>query len=399
MEGSYIYTKDGLPLAVFETGNASGPPLILLHGFGYSHAVFRPQFESDLAHDFRLIALDLRGHGYSAKPWNEDAYAGTEVWADDLELVLDTLNIVDATLVGWSYGAMVCMDWVRKYGSHRAKNFIFTGSHGGLVPYTPEELENKKKINEQLRQQTPDFTRDLQGAKDFIGTMTHGSIPDPMREVLLLSRQMLPHYAQQAMGSRAFENSDLKDSLNRPLLFIQGEHDFANTPATIRTVASTVPQSQVEVISGAGHVPSMEAADQFNTLVRTFAEEKRKGGLTMKFVKIVTGSDGESHFVDQPLLDPEAKPSSMLTIKTGSEWDLSQSLPGHTSDYHTTRAPRLLIVLQGALEIGVRPGNTHRFHAGDMIHACDTTGKGHTSAIVGDEVCRVLSAVWDPSEK
>ena len=118
----------------------------------------------------------------------------------------------------------------------------------------------------------------------------------------------------------------------------------------------------------------------------------------MKFVKIVAGTDGESHFVDQTLPEPEAKPSSMLTIETDTAWDLSQSPPGHTSDYHTTRAPRLLIVLQGELEIGVRPGNTHRFYAGDMIHACDTTGRGHTSAIVGDEVCRVLSVVWDPSE-
>ncbi len=123
----------------------------------------------------------------------------------------------------------------------------------------------------------------------------------------------------------------------------------------------------------------------------------KKGGLIIKFVRIVTGSDGESHFVDQTLPEPEAKPNTLMTIKTESEWDISQSLPGHTSDYHTTLAPRLLIVLQGTLEIGVRPGNTHRFYAGDMIHACDTTGKGHTSAIVGDEVCRVLSAVWDPA--
>ena len=274
VEGRYIHTKGGLPLAAFEGGNTSGPPLVFLHGFGYCHAVFQPQFESDLANDFRLIAMDMRGHGYSAKPWSIGAYEGTEVWADDLELILDRLSVVDATLVGWSYGAMVCMDWVRKYGPHRAKNFIFTGSHGGLVPYTLEELESKKKINEQLRQQTPDFNSHLQGAKDFIETMIHGPIADDMRKFLLLSRQMLPHYAQQAMGSRAFENSDLKDSLNRPILFIQGEHDFANSPEAIRSVAATIRMSRVEIIDNVGHVPSLEASNQFNALVRAFAGER-----------------------------------------------------------------------------------------------------------------------------
>lgn len=274
LAGRYVKTRDGLPLAVFETGDSSAPPIVFLHGFGYSHSVFHPQFASDLAGDFRLIAMDIRGHGYSAKPWTDEAYAGTEVWADDLELILDASSVLDATLVGWSYGAMVCMDWVRKYGPNRARNFIFTGSHGGLVPYTSEQLDNKKKINEQLRRQTPDFNRDIKGARDFIATMLHKHTSNEVRETLLISRQMLPHYAQQAMGSRAFENSDLKDSINRPILFIQGEHDFANPPETITAVASTVPNSQVEIISGAGHVPSLEAPDQFNTLVRAFASKQ-----------------------------------------------------------------------------------------------------------------------------
>ena len=117
----------------------------------------------------------------------------------------------------------------------------------------------------------------------------------------------------------------------------------------------------------------------------------------MKYTKIIAGEDGLSHFVDQELDAPGDKPSALLTIRSQDDWVLSQGAPGYLSDYHTTRAPRLLIVLQGCLEIGVTADDVRQFHPGDMIHACDTTGRGHTSARVGTDVCRVLSAVWDPS--
>jgi len=116
----------------------------------------------------------------------------------------------------------------------------------------------------------------------------------------------------------------------------------------------------------------------------------------MKFTTIIAGGDGLSRFVERPFDDPGEKPSSLLTISTAADWEVSQSAPGHFSDYHTTRAPRLLIVLQGVLEIGVSDDDVRQFRAGDIVHACDTTGRGHTSAIVGDEPCRVLSAVWEP---
>lgn len=117
----------------------------------------------------------------------------------------------------------------------------------------------------------------------------------------------------------------------------------------------------------------------------------------MKYTLIVAGEDGHSHFVDQALEDPGDKPSPLLTIRSQGDWVLSQGAPGSFSDYHTTRAPRLLIVLQGILEIGVSAEDVRQFHPGDIIHACDTTGRGHTSARVGNDVCRVLSAVWAPS--
>ncbi|NCW57263.1 MAG: alpha/beta fold hydrolase, partial [Gammaproteobacteria bacterium] len=69
-----IAGSDGTPLNVVETGNAAGPAVVLLHGFSQSYLSFALQLhDPELNKRFRLIAIDLRGHGGSGKPWAREA--------------------------------------------------------------------------------------------------------------------------------------------------------------------------------------------------------------------------------------------------------------------------------------------------------------------------------------
>jgi pimeloyl-ACP methyl ester carboxylesterase len=61
-------------LHVVETGNPRGRPILFVHGNSQSWLTWRRQIASDLANDYRLVALDLRGHGQSDKP--REGYAG-----------------------------------------------------------------------------------------------------------------------------------------------------------------------------------------------------------------------------------------------------------------------------------------------------------------------------------
>ncbi len=69
---------------------------------------------SELADTFRLVALDLRGHGLSDKPL--DGYADSKMWADDIHAVIRALRLDHPVLCGWSYGALVILDYIRHYG-------------------------------------------------------------------------------------------------------------------------------------------------------------------------------------------------------------------------------------------------------------------------------------------
>ncbi len=111
-EGQY-FDSQGVRLHYLEQG--TGPPVILLHGFGTSAAsnwmvtrVFRT-----LAHDYRVIALDMRGHGHSGKPHNPDQY-GIEM-VHDIARLMDHLEIDRAHVAGYSLGGFLALKFSAVY--------------------------------------------------------------------------------------------------------------------------------------------------------------------------------------------------------------------------------------------------------------------------------------------
>jgi pimeloyl-ACP methyl ester carboxylesterase len=76
--------------------------------------VWTPQFESTLADDYRLVAMDCRGHGASGTPADRDAYRDSILWAADVRAVVEALDA--PTLVGWSDGGLVVSDYLATYG-------------------------------------------------------------------------------------------------------------------------------------------------------------------------------------------------------------------------------------------------------------------------------------------
>src|SRR5699024_7375009 len=84
-------------------GDPDARPLILVHGWAQSSGCWGPNVMAALNRQYRVIAVDLRGHGYSDAP--EDGYDDPQVWAGDMRTVLDAEGIgpgSGAVLLGWS---------------------------------------------------------------------------------------------------------------------------------------------------------------------------------------------------------------------------------------------------------------------------------------------------------
>jgi pimeloyl-ACP methyl ester carboxylesterase len=107
------FASNGVKIAYFEQG--AGEPVVLIHGWLSSGGInwALPGISAQLARDFRVIALDVRGHGHSDKPNDEDKY-GTEL-VDDVVRLLDHLKIEKAHVVGYSMGGIIAGNFLAKH--------------------------------------------------------------------------------------------------------------------------------------------------------------------------------------------------------------------------------------------------------------------------------------------
>lgn len=100
-------------LHVDDTGGP-GRAVVLIHGWPLSGESWSEQVPALTAAGFRVISYDRRGFGRSDKPKNGYDY---DTFADDLQAILETLNVTDATLVGFSMGGGEVARYIGKYGS------------------------------------------------------------------------------------------------------------------------------------------------------------------------------------------------------------------------------------------------------------------------------------------
>src|SRR5246500_780847 len=106
-----VKMPDGLTISAQEWGNPNGPEILFIHGFSQSHLSWLRQVtDPQLAADLRMITLDLRGHGSSDKPLEQECYAH-EKWGDDIAAVMRATGLRRPVLVGWSYGGNVICDY------------------------------------------------------------------------------------------------------------------------------------------------------------------------------------------------------------------------------------------------------------------------------------------------
>ena len=118
----HVRLPNGIRLAYVELGDPAGPPLLLLHGYtdsGRVWTVLAPQLS-----DHRIIIPDQRGHGASDAP--RCCYAMSD-FAEDARLLMDSLGIERAAVVGHSMGSMVAQVLAAEH-PERVERLVLVGS-------------------------------------------------------------------------------------------------------------------------------------------------------------------------------------------------------------------------------------------------------------------------------
>ena len=258
---------DGCRLAYDDAGK--GRPVVLIHGVCMSRRFFERN-TGPLSQRFRVISVDLRGHGES--PASEGGHTVAQ-YAQDLKHLLDDLALEDAVLVGWSMGSFVVWDLVRQFGrggiaahvnvSQGPTDLNRDGWELGIFPL--EEL----------------FGTLAAAQDDFHAVMDHFVPAMLMHEPSPDDQAMLVAETQRIRanaGTCILLDQSLQDyrgfvaSYPVRTLLVWGADEKVVAAANGPWLQSTQPEAELVVFEQSGHCPMWEEPERFNQVVGDWIE-------------------------------------------------------------------------------------------------------------------------------
>ncbi|MEM6575336.1 MAG: alpha/beta hydrolase [Pseudomonadota bacterium] len=271
-------SSDGVPIAVTIGGKPDGPELLFIHGYMSSSLNWIKQLESELAETHKLVALDMRGHGSSGKPWTRSSYASTQLFADDVAAAIDLAELTDVVIVTWSAGGLYALDYVRHYGGEKVAGIVLSSSVVGLLPAPPPATptpEYQARIERSRSVNLPTIVEWTSGFIDFMGKDTE--LPAKEMEMLRTSAMLVPHHVRRFMRDRPLDNTDLVAELDLPLLFLAGDQHNSFTSGDLAKAAGQFANAELKTYAGLGSMVNWHAPARFNADVTTFAAKVQTG--------------------------------------------------------------------------------------------------------------------------
>lgn len=265
---------DGGSLYLVESGD--GPPIVLSHGVTNSTRTWCYQLESLPREGFRVIAFDHRGHGQSKVG---TAGHSVENLAHDMRTVLEGLDLHGAVLVGHSMGGVAVQAFVTQFADIAAERVagIVLLSTLARAPLGSHSTRAKRRI-EQITNHAPDMSWMWSSPNLGFLMARLGFGHDPHPSHVELVRQMLrdcpPNTRLEA--PRALMGLDLTDELpnvHLPTLVVVGTSDLLTPPAQAHLIARLIPDAQLEVFPGGGHMLMLERSDELDRLIVDFAHD------------------------------------------------------------------------------------------------------------------------------
>jgi len=251
--------------------NGNGRPLILLHGFTGS-SVNWEGVTAVLSNHFRLITVDLLGHGRTDSP-TEPARYHMEKASVDLIALLDKLGVAQTALLGYSMGGRLAL-YTAVHHPHRISRLILESASPGLADET--ERAARRQRDDALADQ---IERD--GISDFVDFWESLGLWESQKRLseetrLALRRQRLQNNPAGLADSLRGMGSGVQPSLwpqlarlNMPVLLLAGALDEKFVGIN-RQMAVKISTARLEIVAGAGHTIHVERPSIFNDLLLQF---------------------------------------------------------------------------------------------------------------------------------
>lgn len=249
----------------------SGDPVFLIHGSGAGVTAWANWrlVISELAKDFRVIAPDMVGFGYTDRPAGIEYNMDT--WVQHAIDLMDALGVEQTNLVGNSYGGALSVALTIRY-PERVKRLVLMGAAGVEFELTPgldaawgyqPSVENMRKLLDIFA-----YNNDL--ITDELAELRYKASIQPGFQEAFSS--MFPAPRQRWISALASPEEDIK-KIQQPTLLIHGREDIVMPPITSKKMFELIKNAQLHIFGCCGHWTQIEHNARFNRLVADFFKE------------------------------------------------------------------------------------------------------------------------------
>ena len=258
---------DALTLAYEDTGG-EGPVVVFVHGLGGSAYVWWAQLAGARERGFRAIAYDQRGAGLSSRPGGPYS---VELWAEDLEGLLDAIGVERTALVGHSVGCMVAEHAAHRLGE-RAWALVLCGGRLAWPDGGSPVFEQRANLAHEGRMD------EIAEAVAATGLTEAGRRANPALHGLVLRVLAANDNQGYAESALATGRGAMRDpgALGVPILAFAGEEDVVTPPDSAAEIAAAA-GGEPAVVEGAAHWCMLERPDAVNELLLGFLDRHRPG--------------------------------------------------------------------------------------------------------------------------
>lgn len=293
-DSRYLAFSEDARIHFRDTGPRNAPVIVLVHGFSASLHTWEP-WVADLKRDYRVVTLDLPGHGLSRCIDNEEI--GTGQFVETIHQLVRTLNIERFTLAGnsmggaaaWNYAlahpeqldALVLVNsagWPRDPGEPDTRPFIFRLLEIGLARRIVRDLDLSSMIRPGLERSFADPSRVTDEMVDRYASLSRA--PCHRDALLRLSA---------GRGERSVATPERLAAITVPTLVMHGDQDNLIPYAHGERFAAAIPGAELRMYEEVGHLPQEEIPAQSLADLRDFLS--RASGAEADLETEATGAD------------------------------------------------------------------------------------------------------------
>jgi len=248
-------------------------PIVFLHGFPFDKSMWQKQLDY-LKNSHRVIACDIRGFGKSI---DEESHLSMDLFANDLILFIDKLDLEKVIICGLSMGGYIALNAIERFPS-RFEALILCDTQC-IADSHEVKAKRYKTIDEVKEYGETNFN------EGFIKNVFHKDsltnkpeLVEQLRSVVFSNSKHIISQGLTALAERSETCSALPE-ITVPTLIICGREDVVTPLTESKFMNQQIKGSILHVINNAGHVSNLEEPRKFNKLIRDFLNDFSNAGV------------------------------------------------------------------------------------------------------------------------